>query len=162
MVVLWELCLACLLLIKLLFSVIFLFGRKIILSLREFFYGYLPIAQLHHFKLQLFLWLRWANLAQIANKTAGHHREIYSPLTQVKIPFRRMKAFFFLKKYYLQQILIIFPYLQFFWFLQKTSNQVKKANFIKYYHLMRIFQQICHLYRFLRKKTNWRTHLTNF
>ena len=64
----------------------------------------------------------------LINKTAGHNQDIYRPLTLLNIPFRTMKAFS-RKKYYLQQILIFFPKLKFFWFLHKTFISGEKRHF---------------------------------
>ena len=53
------------------------------------------------------------------NETAGHNRHVYRPLTLLKIPFRRWKAFFFSKSYYIQQNLIVF---EIHFFLNSSKN----------------------------------------
>ena len=60
---------------------------------------------------------------------AGHQRHIFHPVVLLMIPFGKMKAFC-QNKNCLQQIVLIFPNLNFFRFLQKKlSLQTEKRHF---------------------------------
>ena len=72
-----------------------------------------------------------SSIKWLKNKTAGHHWHIFCPPFLLRDTFQKDESVLS-KKYYLQQILIIFPNLKFlfFWFLQKTLNSGGKKTFL--------------------------------
>ena len=79
------------------------------------------------------LWVFTGNCSQIFRKnlmwakinTAGHHRHVFCSLTLLRIPFRRMKRFFW-KHTIFSKLCYFLHMLNFFWILQKLSIQVEK------------------------------------
>ena len=72
----------------------------------------------------------------MVDKTADLHRHNFRSLTLLKKPFRRMSVFS-REKSYLQQLLIIFPNLKFFLYLQIILNaggEKKHFNDTKTFH----------------------------
>ena len=73
----------------------------------------------------------------------------YFPRSSFVKDSKRMKAFFFQKKYSVFIKFSNFSNSTIFWFFfRKKTSQWRR----KWYHLIRIIQQICHLYRFWKKK----------
>ena len=71
-------------------------------------------------------------------KTRGYNRHIFRLPILLKMPFKRMKAFFF--KTSSSSYFPIFPNLNIFWFFCKNNLTIKVDAFLRNYHLVRILQ----------------------
>ena len=80
--------------------------------------------------------------SDLENKTPGYHRDALHPPTLLKMPFRRMQAFFFKVFCFFMIISNFFKFKFFLTFAKKISKTKWKDTSEKKYHLRRIQEKI--------------------
>ena len=75
----------------------------------------------------------------ILNKTTGHQRHFFRPLTFLKMAYRKMEAFFRNNDSF-SKFWLVCKFLNDYHFCRKSSNEVEKNILWKKYHLLSILQ----------------------